>query len=203
MVTTIKKISFVLLALFPLAFCQAHTRSVSVSVSAYVPTEAELSGQSGSSSSYHPSVGFRGVANSYNKIVILKDGQIIKTTIINLGENFNISVGGFSSGNFIFSIYAENDLGNRSELMSFPIEVKRGESTEIRNIFFAPPTTSQNSIGDLNEDLRVNLIDFLIAKLWYKTPLNQNMIQKESSRLNADSLINLQDFSIIAFYWTG
>ena len=120
-----------------------------------------------------------------------------------MGENFNISVGGFSSGNFIFSIYAENDLGNRSELMSFPIEVKRGESTEIRNIFFAPPTTSQNSIGDLNEDLRVNLIDFLIAKLWYKTPLNQNMIQKESSRLNADSLINLQDFSIIAFYWTG
>lgn len=203
MVSNIKKISFVLIALFPLAFCQAQSSSVSVDITAYVPTEAELSGQ-GTSSSYHPSVSFKGNVENYNKIVILKDGQIIKTTLIKPSENFNISVGGFSSGNFIFSIYAENNLGKKSNLLSFSILVKRGEETEIRNISFSNPTQQeQKVIGDLNNDFLVNLVDFYIARLWYKSNLNQTMIDRDGSNLNADSVIDLKDFSIMAFHWTG
>jgi len=52
--------------------------------------------------------------------------------------------------------------------------------------------------GDLNNDNRVNLIDFSIAAYWYKRsspPLEVD--------LNSDGLIDLRDFSIMAYYWTG
>jgi hypothetical protein len=51
--------------------------------------------------------------------------------------------------------------------------------------------------GDLNNDGRVNLVDFSIAAYWYKksTPLL-------GADLNGDGQVNLIDFSIMVFYWT-
>jgi hypothetical protein len=57
--------------------------------------------------------------------------------------------------------------------------------------------------ADLNEDTKVNLVDFSIAAFWYKKPLNEAIKTKEKSCLNGDGVINLADFSIMAFYWTG
>ena len=57
--------------------------------------------------------------------------------------------------------------------------------------------------GDLNNDGKVNLVDFSIAAYWYKRQLSGEIIQKEIERLNGDGTINLVDFSIMAYYWTG
>lgn len=57
--------------------------------------------------------------------------------------------------------------------------------------------------GDLNDDGRVNLIDFSIAAFWYKRPLSDAFKAVEAERLNGDEVITLVDFSIMAYYWTG
>jgi len=57
--------------------------------------------------------------------------------------------------------------------------------------------------GDLNDDGRVNLIDFSIAAFWYKRPISAEFAIKEAERLNGDGKIDLVDFSIMAFFWTG
>ncbi|MDO8604004.1 MAG: dockerin type I repeat-containing protein [bacterium] len=57
--------------------------------------------------------------------------------------------------------------------------------------------------GDLNDDGRVNLIDFSIAAYWYKRSISPVFAIKEVEHLNGDKKINLVDFSIMAYYWTG
>ncbi len=57
--------------------------------------------------------------------------------------------------------------------------------------------------ADLNNDLKVNLVDFSIAAFWYNKPLFGDIIIIESNCLNSDGKINLVDFSILAFNWTG
>ena len=56
---------------------------------------------------------------------------------------------------------------------------------------------------DLNNDGRVNLIDFSIAAYWYKKPLSSALKLLEAAVLNGDGKIDLADFSIMAFDWTG
>lgn len=57
--------------------------------------------------------------------------------------------------------------------------------------------------GDLNNDCRVNLVDFSIGAYWYKRVLTGAIIQTEKAKLNGDGKITLVDFSLIAYYWTG
>jgi hypothetical protein len=57
--------------------------------------------------------------------------------------------------------------------------------------------------ADLNNDCRVDLIDFSIAAFWDKKKLTGTMIFLEKNELNADTKITLVDFSIMAYYWTG
>ncbi|GIW66877.1 MAG: hypothetical protein KatS3mg095_0775 [Candidatus Parcubacteria bacterium] len=57
--------------------------------------------------------------------------------------------------------------------------------------------------GDLNNDCRVNLIDFSIAAYWYKRKLSSNFEKIEREDLNGDGKVDLVDFSIMAYYWSG
>ena len=52
--------------------------------------------------------------------------------------------------------------------------------------------------ADLNNDCRVNLVDFSIAAYWYKRPSPPASVD-----LNNDGKVDLVDFSIMAYYWTG
>ena len=51
---------------------------------------------------------------------------------------------------------------------------------------------------DLNDDDRVNLLDFSIMAFWYK-----RLGFPERVDLNSDKSINLTDLSILAYCWTG
>ncbi|GIW66546.1 MAG: hypothetical protein KatS3mg095_0444 [Candidatus Parcubacteria bacterium] len=57
--------------------------------------------------------------------------------------------------------------------------------------------------GDLNNDCRVNLIDFSIAAYWYKRKLNSSFANIEKEKLNGDGKVDLVDFSIMAYWWSG
>ncbi len=72
-------------------------------------------------------------------------------------------------------------------------------SVEDENIFKEPTFF----IGDLNDDRRVDVVDFSIAAFWYKRPLSEEFAEIETERLNGDGKIDLIDFSIMAYYWTG
>lgn len=57
--------------------------------------------------------------------------------------------------------------------------------------------------GDVNNDKKVNLVDFSITAYWYKRQLTDAFKKVEIERLNGDGKIDLIDFSIIAYNWTG
>jgi hypothetical protein len=56
------------------------------------------------------------------------------------------------------------------------------------------------AVNDLNEDARVNLVDFSIMVYWFKRPLTTSGSKTD---LNHDGKVNLVDFSILASHWTG
>jgi len=236
---------------------------------------------------------FSGRAYPKSAVTLLKDAQISATTIAGSDANFQISISGLSGGNYIFSVYSEDNKGIRSSLLTFPVGVTSGATTNVSGIFIAPTiavdksevkrgdniaifgqsapqadivvsvnseeeffgktisdkdgiylfnfdtsfvdygshyTKSKASIGnqavsgfsnvisfkvgtknvlaqlptktpakgDLNNDKRVNLVDFSITAYWYKRPS-----PPASADLNGDSKVDLIDFSIMAFYWTG
>ncbi|PIZ57270.1 hypothetical protein COY23_01595 [bacterium (Candidatus Torokbacteria) CG_4_10_14_0_2_um_filter_35_8] len=237
-------------------------------------------------------VNFSGRAYPKSTVTLLKDAQIVATTIAGVDANFQMSISGLSAGNYIFAVYSEDKNGNRSTLLTFPVSVTSGVTTNVSGIFIAPTidvdksevkrgdniaifgqstpqadivisvsseeeffaktisdrdgiylhnfdttildygvhyTKSKASIGnllissygrvisfkvgtitvlkeikpeiskgDLNNDNRVNLVDFSIAAYWYKRPSPPSSVD-----LNGDGKVDLVDFSIMAYYWTG
>lgn len=252
------------------------------------------SGGGGGGSSYVApvtSATFSGRAYPISSVTLLKDAQIAATTIAGADANFQITLSGLSAGNYIFSVYSEDNKGNRSSLLTFPVSVTSGAATQVSGIFIAPTiavdksevkrgdniaifgqsvsggeiiisinsdeeffgkvkadvggaylynfdtsalvigqhlTKSKAALdgaissfgkvvsfavgeknvaaepekeelkGELNNDGRVNLIDFSIVAYWYKRPNPPAKVD-----LNGDGKINLVDFSIMAYYWTG
>ncbi len=71
-----------------------------------------------------------------------------------------------------------------------------------KNVLALPPQKCVPK-GDLNNDCRVNLVDFSIAAYWYNRVLNSAFVVIEKEKLNGDGKIDLVDFSIMAYYWTG
>jgi hypothetical protein len=57
--------------------------------------------------------------------------------------------------------------------------------------------------ADLNNDKHVNIVDFSIATFWYKKVLTGAFIEKEKNCLNGDGKVDIYDFSMMAYYWTG
>ena len=71
-----------------------------------------------------------------------------------------------------------------------------------KSVTAAPPAKCPGK-ADLNNDCKVNLVDFSIAAYWYKRPLSAVFKATEKAKLNGDGKVDLTDFSIMAYYWTG
>lgn len=242
-------------------------------------------------------VNFIGRAYPGSQVVLLKDAQLIATDVAGTDASFKISITGISAGNYIFSIYSQDNQGNRSDLLNFPITVTPGVIIDVSGIFIGPtiavdksevkkgdniaifgqsapqaqinininsdqqffvktnsdkngiylynfdtaelnmgqhatkskatlngdvsafsklvgflvgtknvmaaPTAKCPAKADLNNDCRVNLVDFSIAAYWYKRTITPAFLEIEKEQLNGDGRITLVDFSIMAYYWTG
>jgi len=84
------------------------------------------------------SVVFSGRAYPKSAVTLLKDAQIAATTIAGADANFQISISGLAGGNYIFSVYSEDNKGSRSSLLTFPVSVTSGATTNVSGIFVAP-----------------------------------------------------------------
>jgi hypothetical protein len=84
----------------------------------------------------------------------------------------------------------QEDLSLFSDIVNFTVGT--------RNVVRTASTVSSSVKCDLNNDTRVNLLDFSIMAFWYKRtgfPIKVD--------LNADKKIDLADVSILAYCWTG
>jgi len=84
------------------------------------------------------SVVFSDRAYPKSTVMLLKDAQIAASTIAGSDANFSVSVSGISGGNYIFSVYSEDNKGIRSSLLTFPISVTSGATTNVSGIFISP-----------------------------------------------------------------
>ena len=81
---------------------------------------------------------FTGRAYPRSVVTLLKDAQIVATTITRTDANFQVTISGVSGGNYIFSVYSENTRGIRSSLLTFPVSVTSDVTTKVSGIFIAP-----------------------------------------------------------------
>ena len=83
-------------------------------------------------------VNFTGKAYPKSTVTLLKDAQIVATTIAGDDANFQISLSDITPGSYIFSVYSEDNRGNRSSLLTFPLSVTQGVTTNVSGIFISP-----------------------------------------------------------------
>lgn len=95
--------------------------------------------------------------------------------------------------------FAKSKAARDGRISSFSQAV--GFNVGLRNVFLDQRRRILR--GDLNNDGRVNIIDFSIAAFWHRRTTTPAFQIIERERLNGDRIINLIDFSIMAFYWTG
>jgi len=101
------------------------------------------------------SVVFSGRAYPRSTVTLLKDAQIAATTISGTDANFQISISGLSGGNFIFSVYSEDNKGIRSSLLTFPISVTSGATTNVSGIFISPTIGVDKSEVKRGDDIAI------------------------------------------------
>jgi hypothetical protein len=83
-------------------------------------------------------VNFSGRAYPKSTITLLKDAQVVASTIADANAAFQMSLANLAGGNYIFSVYSEDSKGNRSSLLSFPVSVTANATTNIGGIFISP-----------------------------------------------------------------
>jgi hypothetical protein len=88
---------------------------------------------------------FSGRAYPLSKVNILKDGQLVLTTIAGPDSNFTANLSGLSSGNYNFSVYGVDNRGVLSSSFTFPIYITADVSTNIGGIFIAPTISVDKS----------------------------------------------------------
>ncbi len=57
--------------------------------------------------------------------------------------------------------------------------------------------------ADVNDDGSVNLVDFVALRAWFRLPLTDEAKAIESRCFNGDQTVDMIDFSILTYYWTG
>lgn len=90
-------------------------------------------------------VGFSGKAYPQAKVFLLKDSQLSGAVVSGASGDFQISLNGISAGNYIFSIYAEDDEKMNSGLVNFPIRVDKEKTVQIVNIIIPPTINTDKS----------------------------------------------------------
>lgn len=95
-------------------------------------------GGGGISAPVATSVIFSGRAYPKSAVTLLKDAQIAATTVAGADANFQITLSDLSGGNYIFSVYSEDNKGIRSPLLTFPVGVTFGATTRVSGIFISP-----------------------------------------------------------------
>jgi hypothetical protein len=114
----------------------------SLSVSARVGTDPGSGGggnNGGGGYLIPTSITFKGRAYPFSKIYLLKDGQLILTSMANLDSKFLFTLNnGLDTGNYLFSLYSEDSLKRRSTLFNLSLFITEHTTTTVSGIFISP-----------------------------------------------------------------
>ncbi len=119
-------------------FSNVIATSTQVSATPVAPSGGGGGGGGGGITYGTGGVNFSGRAYPRSTITILKDAQIAVTTIADATSNFVVSLTNLTAGNYFFSVYSEDNQGKRSSLVTFPVGITSGVTTNITGIFIAP-----------------------------------------------------------------
>ncbi len=230
-----------------------------VGVNARVGEDVVLTpGGSGSVGFFGTGVRFTGEAYPNANVTIMKEGIDQLSVKADARGLFSISLPEAYNANILYSLYAEDVLGNRSLLINYPLVVKVGFITHLSGVRFPPTIVTDKSevkFGDYitvsgyalpNKNLKIEIFGFEGSQSFsltsalsgaYKSVLplsglargeytvsikyedgfrvsklikfiigELNVFNQESLRnipgdCNADFIINLVDFSILAFWY--
>lgn len=92
-------------------------------------------------------------------------------------------------------------LGEDVSPLSVEAEFKVGTQNILWEEEEAAPTNvckGRTVVGDVTCDTRVNLVDYSILAYWFKRVNPPKHVD-----MNGDGLVDIRDFSILAFHWTG
>ncbi|KKU11042.1 MAG: hypothetical protein UX65_C0002G0034 [Parcubacteria group bacterium GW2011_GWB1_46_8] len=117
--------------------CEAPSPSPSLSPTP-TPPSGGGGGSGGGGTPAQSQVVLSGKAFPRSTVTLLKDAQVVASTIADSNANFRIALSGVTGGSYIFSLYSEDIYHNRSSLFSFPVVVTQGVLVDISNIFLAP-----------------------------------------------------------------
>lgn len=115
-----------------------YTTKICASATATVPTGGGGGGGGGGGTITTTGITFTGRAYPMSHVTILKDGQIAITTIAGPDASFSVTLSNLSTGNYTFSVYGEDNAGNRSTLFTFPTYFTYGSNAMVGGIFLAP-----------------------------------------------------------------
>ena len=80
----------------------------------------------------------KGKAYPLSSVTLLKDSQVVGVTKAGPDANFTFSLSGLSAGDYMFSVYSQDKNQSRSNLLTFPIKITLGVTTEITGVFLSP-----------------------------------------------------------------
>jgi hypothetical protein len=130
-------------------------------------------------------------ANAVISVFLGDDGKLLATVISDKNGYYSyiLSTNSFAKNNFILRTKGSN--GGLSSPSSAALGFSVGESDKNRE-------KGLNRKEDLNNDGKINLVDFSIMLYWVKhSPIPATV------DLNNDGVIDLKDFSILIYHWTG
>lgn len=73
-----------------------------------------------------------------SKVSLMRDSQVISTTIAGPDANFEFTASNLNSGSYIFNVAGEDIYGVRSAPYIFPVSLSTGITAKITGIFIAP-----------------------------------------------------------------
>ncbi|MBP9715199.1 MAG: hypothetical protein KBD52_01795 [Candidatus Pacebacteria bacterium] len=201
-----------------LALAQIATETVSINAQVIDPN-ANLtpSTSGGSSSGSRPRVNdivvipatavrFSGIIPRQGSVTVFRGLQEMTLTHADVNGNFDITFEEVYEGDILYSLLIKDSNGKTLTTLNFPITVLRGYLTHLSGIYFVPQIVNPDEIlntfpfvkGDCNYDNRVYMEDFLVSLFWYYKPNPPVCLD-----LYKDGIIDLKDFSLLAYYWTG
>ena len=125
--------------------CSSATDNDETDPTSSPPPSSSGGGGGGGYSAPATSVILGGRAYPKSAVTVLKDAQVTATTVAGADGNFQFIISGISTGNYIFSVYSEDNKGNRSSLSTFPVSATSGSTAQIGGIFIAPTIVTDKS----------------------------------------------------------
>jgi hypothetical protein len=79
-----------------------------------------------------------GYAQPKSEVTLMSDGAIRATTIAGDDAKFSFTLDNLSPGNYLFTLYSEDEDGRRSSLYTIPVKLDWGITINVGNILLSP-----------------------------------------------------------------